>query len=219
LTVAAWGLGLLAVIGGAILGGNVGSDAVADVSLATSALPAKSTQAHPTSAAAARATSAEAATATGTGRFGDDISAAVIRLESPGGANPVITTRDVEVRGRVREGAGPVVVRLESSSPDRMIVVTMYPVRLPDSGDGGHRSEFTGTLPLPDPRPTGLAVVYVIAFDTSGTAADVLLRTIQIGPFLDPTYGDGTGRPPTGEDGLMGGIPYGTNFAWQADGR
>jgi hypothetical protein len=61
--------------------------------------------------------------------------------------------------------------------------------------------------------------VHVIAFEDGGHASEILLRTIRIGPALDPTYGDGSAHPPTGEDGLMGGITYGTNFAWQADGR
>jgi hypothetical protein len=209
LAVASWGIGLLAVIVGAIAGGRVGSDAVPDVPRAIGAVPS--------GVAEPDATSAEAATATGTGRFGDDISPAAILLESPREANAVITTRDVEVRGRVREGAGPIVVMLESSSPDRMIVITVYPVRLPDSGDGSHTSEFIGTLRLPDPRPTGPAVVHVIAFDPSGTATDIMLRTIRIGAVLDPTYGAEAARPPTGEDGLMGGIPFGTNFSWVGD--
>jgi hypothetical protein len=203
--VAAWGLGLLAVIGGAIAGGHVGSDG---------------TEAHATSAVAgAHATSLEAASATGTGRFGDDIPAAVILLEFPRGAHPVITSRDVLVSGRVRDGTGPVVVMLESRAPERLITVTVNPKHLPDHRDSSHSSAFIATLPLPDPRPTGPAVVHVISFDPGGTATDILLRTIQIGPFLDPTYGDGAARPPTGEDGLMGGITSGTNFAWKADDR
>ncbi len=171
-----------------------------------------------TDAAAQVVTSTAAANATGTGRFGDDISTPAILLESPREENAVITTRDIEVRGRVREGAGPVVLILESSTAERLLVVSAYPVRLPESGDGRHMSEFIGSLPVPEPRPTGPAIVRVLALDTSGTATDVLDRAIQIGAMLDPTYGDGAARPPTGEDGLMGGITSGTNFAWRTDG-
>jgi hypothetical protein len=115
-------------------------------------------------------------------------------------------------------GGGPVVVMLESSTADRLIVVTVYPVRVPDSGGSAPTSAFIGTLPIPDPRPLGPAFVRVFGFDASGTSAHVVVRPIQIGAVLDPTYGDGSERPPTGEDGLMGGITSGTNFAWKADG-
>ena len=118
----------------------------------------------------------------------------------------------------MREGGGPVVVMLESSTAERLIVVTVYPVRVPDPGGSPPTSTFIGTLPIPDPRPLGPAFVRVLGFDATGTSATVVVRPIRIGAVLDPTYGDGSARPPTGEDGLMGGITSGTNFAWRADG-
>jgi hypothetical protein len=169
--------------------------------------------------ATSSAETAETAEATGRGRFGDDVSTPVVVLETPSKANTIISTRGIEVRGRVREGGGPVVVMLESSTADRLIVVTVYPVRVPDSGGSAPTSAFVGTLPIPDPRPLGPAFVRVLGFDASGTAAHVVVRPIQIGAVLDPTYGDGSERPPTGEDGLMGGITSGTNFAWRAGGN
>ncbi|MEA2612443.1 MAG: hypothetical protein QOI52_402, partial [Chloroflexota bacterium] len=200
MAVAAWGVGLLAVIGGAIAGGHSGGDAAPSAAVAT----------------AADLRSPDTAEATDTGRFGDDTSIPVVVLETPNEANAVITTRGIEVRGRVREGGGPVVAMLESSTAERLIVVTVYPVRLPDSGGSAPTSAFIGTLPIPDPRPIGPAFVRILGFDASGTAAHVVVRPIRIGALLDPTYGDGSERPPTGEDGLMGGITSGTNFAWRA---
>lgn len=208
MAVAAWGVGLLAVIGGAIAGGHsAGEAAPSGVRAGPSAV----------GATAAEMRSPDTAEATDTGRFGDDVSTPVVVLETPSEANAVITTLGIEVRGRVREGGGPVVVMLESSTAERLIVVTVYPVRVPDSG-GAPTSAFIGTLPIPDPRPIGPAFVRILGFDASGTAAHVVVRPIRIGALLDPTYGDGSERPPTGEDGLMGGITSGTNFAWRADG-
>ena len=204
--VAVWGLGLLAVIGGAVAGGHSRSD-VAPLAAAS---------------ATAQGTTSSAGTAgtTGMTRFDfDDVSTPVVVVETPIEANAVITTLDIEVRGRVREGGGPVVVMLESRTAERLIVVTVYPVRLPDSGDNAPTSAFIGTLTIPDPRPIGPAFVRVLGFDATGTSAQVVVRPIQIGEVLDPTYGDGSARPPTGEDGLMGGITSGTNFAWKADDR
>jgi hypothetical protein len=204
--VVAWGLGLLAVIGGAVAGGHSGSHAAPSAAAFATAQGATS--------------SAGTAAATGRTRFDyDDVSTPVVVVETQVEANAVITTRSIEVRGRVREGGGPVVVMLESSTADRLIVVTVYPVRLPDVGDDAPTSAFIGTLPIPDPRPIGPAFVRVLGFDATGTSAQVVVRPIQIGQVLDPTYGDGSARPPTGEDGLMGGITSGTNFAWKADDR
>ena len=145
------------------------------------------------------------------------VASSVILLDWPSTSTSVVTTRDLVVRGHVPDDSGPIVVMLESRSPARMIVVTVNPTRLPD-GELRGMSAFRATMSVPDPRPTGPAVVHVIAFDAGGDATEVLLRTIQIGALIDPTYGDGSARPPTGEDGMMGGIPYGTNFSWQADG-
>ena len=204
--VVAWGLGLLAVIGGAVAGGHSGSHAAPSAAAFATAQGATS--------------SAGTAAATGRTRFDyDDVSTPVVVVETQVEANAVITTRSIEVRGRVREGGGPVVVMLESSTADRLIVVTVYPVRLPDVGDDAPTSAFIGTLPIPDPRPIGPAFVRVLGFDATGTSAQVVVRPIQIGQVLDPTYGDGSARPPTGEDGLMGGITSGRNFAWKADDR
>jgi hypothetical protein len=200
LAIGAWGLGLLGVVGAALAGG-IGDERVAEappepsgaLAVAPVALPAPSIEVVP------------------------PVASSVILLDWPATPTSVVTTRDMVVRGHVPEDSGPVVVMLESRSPERMIVVTVNPTRLPARDIRG-MSAFRATLTVPDPRPTGPAVVHVIAFDAGGDATEVLLRTIQIGAVVDPTYGDGSARPPTGEDGLMGGIPYGTNFAWQADG-
>ena len=72
------------------------------------------------------------------------------------------------------------------------------------------------TVPLPDPRPSGPAVVQIVTYDVSGRAQGVLLRTIQIGAMFNPSRRGLPGRPSLGEDGLIGGIPIDTN--WSPDG-
>ena len=142
-----------------------------------------------------------------------------IVLDSPGTINQLITTHDVVVRGYLQEGTGRVQVLLQSRGAEPIVVRTVEPMMLPDRRGRVLPPQFVVTLPLPDPRPSGPAVVQIVAYDGSGRARDMLLRPIQIGALLDPTYGDGSRRPPTGEDGLMGGITSGTNFAWLEDDR
>jgi hypothetical protein len=142
-----------------------------------------------------------------------------IVLDSPGTINQLITTRDLVVRGHLQEGTGRVQVLLQSRGAEPIVVRTVEPLILPDRRGRVLPPQFVVTLPLPDPRPSGPAVVQIVAYDGTGRARDVLLRPIQIGALLDPTYGDGSRRPPTGEDGLMGGITSGTNFAWLEDSR
>jgi len=190
---------LFVVVGVAVAGG-VGSEDIAEAPLGPSGAPAVAPVVAPPPVEGA-----------------PSVASSIILLDWPATSTSVVTTRDLVVRGHVPEGSGHIVVMLESKSPERMIVVTVNPTRLPD-GELHGMSAFLATVQLPAPRPTGPAVVHVIAFDADGTATEILLRTVQIGALIDPTYGDGSARPPTGEDGLMGGIPYGTNFSWQADG-
>jgi hypothetical protein len=143
----------------------------------------------------------------------------VVFLASPATTDQVLTTADVVIRGDVRMGIARVQILLQSRSAEPIVVRTVGPMNLDWHRDGPRRAPFDVTLPLPDPRPSGPAVVQIVAYDISGRARGVFLRRIQIGALVDPTYGTGAMRPPTGEDGLMGGITSGTNFAWLSDGR
>jgi hypothetical protein len=195
--IAAWGVGLLTVVGVALVGGGIGTEEVA----------------HPSTPAAAAGSSLGTRTAAA-----PDTASAAIFLDTPATSSAVITTRDLVVRGRVRPGMGPVQVMLESAG-SQMVVRTVDPATLPADQDRSQRPAFFAILPVPTPRPIGPAVVHVIAYDATGQAQEIVVRTIEIRDLLDPTYGDEAARPPTGEDGLMGGIPFGTNFAWMADDR
>ena len=56
----------------------------------------------------------------------------------------------------------------------------------PGDRDRSPGRTFIVTLPLPDPRPSGPAVVQVVVYDTSGRAQDVVLRAVQIGEVRGP---------------------------------
>ena len=63
----------------------------------------------------------------------------------------------------------------------------------PGDRDRSPGRTFIITLPLPDPRPSGPAVVQIVAYDASGRAQEVVLRAIQIGALLGPASGGDTG--------------------------
>jgi hypothetical protein len=141
----------------------------------------------------------------------------VVFLESPATTDQVITSAAVVVRGDVRTGIARLQVLLQSRGAEPIVVRTVGPMNVDWHRDGPRRIPFIVTLPLADPRPSGPIVVQLVAYDAAGHARGVFLRRVQVGALVDPTYGNGATRPPTGEDGLMGGITSGTNFAWQAD--
>ena len=111
----------------------------------------------------------------------------------PRTANQLVTTRDVVVRGHVREASWLVQVVLQSRSAQPIVVRTGGPMTRPGDRDRSPGRTFAVTVPLPDPRPSGPAVVQVVAYDVSGRAQDMVLRSIQIGS-LGPASGADTGR-------------------------
>jgi len=114
-------------------------------------------------------------------------------VTSPARANQVITTRDLVVRGHVRESSWRVQVVLQSRGAEPIVVRTGGPMTRPGDRDRSPGRTFIVALPLPDPRPSGPAVVQVVVYDTSGRAQDVILRAIQIGAVLGPASGADTG--------------------------
>jgi hypothetical protein len=114
-------------------------------------------------------------------------------VTSPARANQVITTRDLVVRGHVRESSWRVQVVLQSRSAEPIVVRTGGPMTRPGDRDRSPGRTFIVTLPLPEPRPSGPAVVQVVVYDTSGRAQDVVLRAIVIGELLGPVSGVDSG--------------------------
>jgi hypothetical protein len=197
--VAVWALGLVAVVGVALAGGRGDGEAVTAPSLAE----------------ASRASAAAPVVGT---ISKIDPPRSVIFLDSPATTDQV-TTAEVVVRGDVRMDIAGIQVLLESSRGEPIVGRPVGPMSLDWHRDGPRRIPFVVALPLPDPRPSGPAVVQIVAFDDEGRVRGMFVRLIQIGARLDPTYGDATRRPSTGEDGLMGGITFGSNFGWRSDGR
>jgi hypothetical protein len=114
-------------------------------------------------------------------------------MTSPARPNEVISTRDLVVRGHVRDPSWRVQVVLQSRSAEPIVVRTGGPMTRPGDRDRNPGRTFIITLPLPDPRPSGPAVVQVVAYDARGRAQDVVLRTIQIGELLGPVSGVDSG--------------------------
>ena len=174
MAVAAWGLGLVTVVGLAMAGGGVGGEVGVNGAPTVSARPSNDVQ------AAAAVPSLDPAWAD-------------VVMTSPTGANEVISTRDLVVRGHVRESSWRVQVVLQSRSAEPIVVRTGGPMTRPGDRDRSPGRTFIITLPLPDPRPSGPAVVQVVAYNASGRAQDVVLRAIQIGALVGPPSGADTG--------------------------
>jgi hypothetical protein len=170
----AWGLGLVTVVGVAVAGGGIGDEAGVDGAPEVSAAPSSDVRA---SAAVPSL---------------DPVWADVV-MTSPARANEVISTRDLVVRGHVRESSWRVQVVLQSRSAEPIVVRPGGPMTRPGDRDRSPGRTFIITLPLPDPRPSGPAVVQVVAYDASGRAQDVVLRAIQIEALLGPASGADTG--------------------------
>lgn len=114
-------------------------------------------------------------------------------MTSPARANQLITTRDLVVRGHVREPSWRVQVVLQSRSAEPIVVRTGGPMTRPGDRDRSPGRTFIVTLPLPDPRPSGRAVVQIVAYDARGRAQEVVLRAILIGELLGPVSGVDSG--------------------------
>ncbi|HUP54299.1 MAG TPA: hypothetical protein VM408_02240 [Methylomirabilota bacterium] len=142
----------------------------------------------------------------------------LIFLDAPATSDQVVTTATVAVRGDLRLGVARLEILVRSTSAGPVAIQAIDSLSV-DWRRDPRRIPFVATLSLPHPRPSGPAVIQVVAYDRSGRERGVFTRRIQIGALIDPTYGNGAMRPPTGEDGLMGGITSGTNFAWLSDGR
>ncbi len=119
-----------------------------------------------------------------------------------------MTTRDLIVRGRVARTAGEVRIMLESRGGKPVATAAIDPT------GGGHGGwiPFESRFRLEMPRPAGDMTLFVIAVDRDGIPIDALRRRFTIGEFIDITaVPDGRRSRSSGEDGLMGGIPFGTN--------
>jgi hypothetical protein len=123
-----------------------------------------------------------------------------IVLDVPGRPLTVVTTTAVVIRGQVPRDAGRLQILLQTRAATPIVVVTAEPMSAARTGWHEAPATFAADLALPDPRPTGPAVIQIVSYDQRGRARDVLLRPIIIGQVA---------RRPIGEDGLLGGIVFG----------
>ena len=126
-----------------------------------------------------------------------------IVLEMPGRVGAVVGTAGVVIRGRVPHDAGRLQLLLQTTAAAPIVVGTAQPMSAARTGWPMSLSTFDVEVPLPEPRPIGPALIQIVSYDQRGRARDVLLRRIVIG--------ERSRRPTLGEDGLVGGIVFGTS--------
>ena len=136
-----------------------------------------------------------------------------IALDQPARRGEVITTRELIVRGRVARSAGQVRIMLESSNGKPMAIAAVDPTGF---GHGGW-IPFESRFRISTPRPGGDMLVFVVALDADGIPIDAVRRRFTVGAIVEipARIGQPDPRPEPrrarGEDGIMGGIPFGTN--------
>ncbi len=123
------------------------------------------------------------------------------------------TTREVVVRGRVARSLGDVRIVLQSQNGSKIASASIDPT------GGGHG----GWVPFESrfrlaPDDQGERPAFIVAVDAGGSPIDPVRHPFgdrayvfipaSLGPAIEPTRSIHT----TGEDGAMGGIPFGTNF-------
>ncbi|HYH92532.1 MAG TPA: hypothetical protein VD763_05175 [Candidatus Saccharimonadales bacterium] len=147
-----------------------------------------------------------------------DVSIARIVLEQPSMAGQTVTTPDLLIRGHLTDGDGPIRISLWSGSDTQMEVVRLDALRAPETGFRPRfAAPFQARFPLPNPRPNGTMFVEVVAFDRDGIPLESLRVPILVGAIAAPSTGVGqSGTGTHGEDGIVGGIVFGT--AWLAEG-
>ena len=128
-----------------------------------------------------------------------------LALDQPARRGDIVTTRELIVRGRVAQTAGEVRIMLESRGGKPVATADIDPI-----GYGhGEWIPFESRFRLEMPRPAGDMTLFIVAVDGDGIPIDALRRRFTIGAIIEiPAVGRSRSN---GEDGLMGGIPFGTN--------
>ena len=148
-----------------------------------------------------RATASVAAAAPATARS--------IRLDQPARRDEVVTTPDILVRGQAGTDVARIRVTLESRGGK--ILASDWIERT--ASDGRERFPFEARFEATTARPAGVMWITATALGADGIPIDALRRRFQLGEILDiPDAVTTRDVHTTGEDGVMGGIPFGTNF-------
>jgi hypothetical protein len=129
-----------------------------------------------------------------------------LALDQPARRGDVVTTLELIVRGRVARTAGEVRIMLESSGGKPVAAAAVDPT--------GHGDwiPFESRFRLATPRPGGDMTLFIVAVDGDGIPIDAIRRRFTIGAIVDLPARQNARSGSNGEDGLMGGIPFGTNF-------
>jgi hypothetical protein len=123
------------------------------------------------------------------------------------------TTREVVVRGRVATALGDVRIVLQSRGGTPIASAAIDPT------GHGHADwvPFESRFRLA-PDSEGRWPAYIVAVDADGKPIEPVRHPFNVSTYLfipassGPPLGPAVGTHTTGEDGLMGGIPFGTNF-------
>jgi hypothetical protein len=155
--------------------------------------------------------SAESAVSTTSAAASAAVPDAALRLDRPARRDEVVRTREIVVRGHVALGIAQVWVSLESGGRP-IATKSIDPTGMPR----GNLVPFETRFTVDRPRPAGPLFVTVVAVGSDGVPIDALRRRFSLGEWLE-LRGPITNRPWSGaarrlgEDGYMGGIPFGTN--------
>jgi len=119
----------------------------------------------------------------------------------------------VVVRGRVAEALGDVRIVLQSQSGSEIASASIDPT---GHGHGGWVPFESRFRVAPDDQ--GEWPAFIVAVDGGGRPIDPVRHPFNVRPYLFIPASLGPATVPTrsihttGEDGVMGGIPFGTNF-------
>ena len=103
-----------------------------------------------------------------------------IRIDQPAQRDEVVRTREIVVRGQVREGVSQVWITLESGG--RPIATgSLDPTGMPRNNLIPFETRFT----VDRPRPAGPLFVMVVAIDADGVPIDAMRRRFMLGEWLD----------------------------------
>jgi len=110
----------------------------------------------------------------------------VIILSSPVAAHALVTTRELEVRGYLRNGSGTIRVTLEARGNRIIDQATIVPVlAVGERPTVGRHARFETRFGLPNPRPNGRMILQVALLDEDGRIIDVIRRPFRVGPLLE----------------------------------
>jgi hypothetical protein len=123
------------------------------------------------------------------------------------------TTREVVVRGRVATDLGDVRIVLQSRGGTPIASAAIDPTGHGHADWVPFESRFRLAPDSDDSWP-----VYIVAVDADGRPIEPVRHPFSVRAYLFIPASSGPALEPvrwihtTGEDGLMGGIPFGTNF-------